>query len=1171
MVLSLHLFLPDLNAQLPDYHLQLYDHNSGIRPGAINKVARDSKGYVWISYPRQVQRFDGKNAEIFRIDGWVSGLFCDDEGNVWLNTPEKILKFNEDRRAFSEVRVNSAKNNTYGISVFQTPDKNLWLLSNQSLYKYDRTNEQFHASSHLPILPPYSVRIFAQDGWTIFLAHASNIYSFNLLNGKKDSLVNQSAMAMHAISADSLLVSTWDGTTYWYDFPRKRLTQVYSPEPLQDEPVNFFSVRSLAPFEPGRFFLVTNTGIYEYNHLTRVFKRLKFFLNGRKVATNDYVRHISLDNEGYAWMASIDGIARFLYKQQQAIGLIRVRQANDEIPVAIDNVRKIVEDNEGNLWLATGHGFASWNRTKEDWDIYLSSHAREDRLSFPSIRGMVFDGRYLILGPANLGIWLFDTKSRKYRRPSYASEETKEKDRGDFVDDIHTLRNGNHLVMGRDAVYLLDGKSYQLRILDIPAGKENSNYGFQGRDGIIWITTGKGLHCLDSNLNQLENVRLPPKATFISAGFMFPDSRLLFSTAEGLFTAEYIQGKAVVKKFTALLDDVFVLTLYQDDNGFVWATSEDGIYRLDPARSKLDLFDYSDNVQGYGFNGNSWFKTRQGYLFFGGVNGINYLKPELVSTVNDKLRVYIKQVKIGTDSLVYTFSRSPHIRFSQRALEVSFVSPYFNNPDKVKYRYKLEGLDNEWKYLGNTNQVRFSSLSPGNYKLTIEASLNNVDWIKGENDFRFRIQPPFWLTWWFVTICAVALVGSIGLIVKNRSKKLRAKEEELEREQAVNYFASSLYQHQSVEAILWDVARNCIGRLQFEHCVIYMLDAEKKVLKQTAAYGPKSPGEYELLRPLEIPLGMGITGSAALKAKAEIIQDTTRDNRYIVDGERRHSEIAVPIVFGERVLGVIDCEHSKKRFFTQKHLSVLTTIASLCANKIVRVQAEEERVKAERVVVEAKQKMAEAEMQALRAQMNPHFIFNCLNSINRYIVKSDHKTASLYLTRFAKLIRLILDNSNNKSVTLANELEALKLYIEMESIRFEKKFTYMLQVDESIQQDNIYVPPLIIQPYVENAIWHGLLHKETEGELRIHISHKRPGLLECVIEDNGVGREKAKELKSKSASQKKSLGMRLTEDRLALLSSGEVLMSGAIEVEDLKTDEGAAIGTKVILRIPIDN
>ena len=218
--------------------------------------------------------------------------------------------------------------------------------------------------------------------------------------------------------------------------------------------------------------------------------------------------------------------------------------------------------------------------------------------------------------------------------------------------------------------------------------------------------------------------------------------------------------------------------------------------------------------------------------------------------------------------------------------------------------------------------------------------------------------------------------------------------------------------------------------------------------------------------------------------------------------------------------------------------------------------------------MDTQQKMTEVEMQALRAQMNPHFIFNCLNSINRYIVKSDQITASLYLTRFAKLIRLILDNSNSRTVILTNELEALKLYIEMEALRFDKKFTYAIAVERNLGTDNVEVPPLIIQPYVENAIWHGLLHKESDANLNIHVNMVDETILQCTVEDNGVGRVKSRELKSKSATSRKSLGTKLTENRLSLLNKHAEL-NATVEIIDLYDERGAANGTRVILKIPV--
>jgi ligand-binding sensor domain-containing protein len=220
--------------------------------------------------------------------------------------------------------------------------------------------------------------------------------------------------------------------------------------------------------------------------------------------------------------------------------------------------------------------------------------------------------------------------------------------------------------------------------------------------------------------------------------------------------------------------------------------------------------------------------------------------------------------------------------------------------------------------------------------------------------------------------------------------------------------------------------------------------------------------------------------------------------------------------------------------------------------------------KEEKLKREFNQRLAEVEMKALKAQMSPHFIFNSLNSINRYIVKSEPEKASLYLTKFSKLIRLILDNSNEKIVSLDQELTSLKLYVELEALRFNDKFSYSLSVSDDLNPHSVGVPPMIIQPFVENAIWHGLLHQEKPGLLNLSISRFGHGL-QCVIEDNGVGRKKAGELKSKSVNKEKSYGMKITSDRLSMLN-GESKIS-SVEIIDLEDEQGSATGTRVIVKI----
>ena len=234
-----------------------------------------------------------------------------------------------------------------------------------------------------------------------------------------------------------------------------------------------------------------------------------------------------------------------------------------------------------------------------------------------------------------------------------------------------------------------------------------------------------------------------------------------------------------------------------------------------------------------------------------------------------------------------------------------------------------------------------------------------------------------------------------------------------------------------------------------------------------------------------------------------------------------------------------------------------------------RQKAEIARAEVEKMQMEQKNKEAfqEMEMKLLRSQMNPHFMFNVLNSINRYVLENDSVQASTYLTKFSRLMRLVLENSRSEKVTLENELAALSLYIELETLRFKDKISYSLTVDPSVDKRFTRLPPLMIQPYVENAIWHGLMHREEGGRIDIHLSHPTENQLEVEIMDNGIGRKAAIALKSKSATDKKSFGMQITSERLALVNT-LYNTDTSIQIKDLEDKNGNSLGTKVTLRIP---
>lgn len=213
-----------------------------------------------------------------------------------------------------------------------------------------------------------------------------------------------------------------------------------------------------------------------------------------------------------------------------------------------------------------------------------------------------------------------------------------------------------------------------------------------------------------------------------------------------------------------------------------------------------------------------------------------------------------------------------------------------------------------------------------------------------------------------------------------------------------------------------------------------------------------------------------------------------------------------------------------------------------------------------------KRKLTDLELKALRAQMNPHFIFNSMNSINRMILAGEGDDASRYLNKFSKLIRLTLENSENSTISLESELAMLEAYIQLEAVRFKGMINYSLSVEESIDSSSTYLPSMVLQPFIENAIWHGLLHKKEPGNIHISIREEND-VLRCTIEDDGVGREMALQLKEHTPEKNKSLGIKITEERLKLISK-EKLMDW-IKIEDLKDTYNKAVGTRVNLSIPI--
>lgn len=225
------------------------------------------------------------------------------------------------------------------------------------------------------------------------------------------------------------------------------------------------------------------------------------------------------------------------------------------------------------------------------------------------------------------------------------------------------------------------------------------------------------------------------------------------------------------------------------------------------------------------------------------------------------------------------------------------------------------------------------------------------------------------------------------------------------------------------------------------------------------------------------------------------------------------------------------------------------------------------KINSKRRISEMNRKISEVTQANLRQQMNPHFIFNTLNSIQYYMYQHDKLATNNYLTKFSSLMRKVLENSQHTSVPLQDELDALNLYLELEKIRFKDKFEYVINIDDEIDTLMYKIPTMLIQPYVENSICHGLIPGEIKGLVKIDLKLKKD-YISCTIEDNGIGREAAQEKKNKSEKNHNSLGTQIVNSRLDLVNT---LYGTSLKTiySDLKNDKGEAIGTRVEIHIPI--
>lgn len=725
-----------------------------------------------------------------------------------------------------------------------------------------------------------------------------------------------------------------------------------------------------------------------------------------------------------------------------------------------------------------------------------------------------------------------------------------------------------------------------IREVDWYNRNEVINTAMEDKSGIIWLGTNSGLYKLDRNKYQFRKIAAGPlKASItdnyvrsvlvddkdnlwvgfrgnavnrlsgdnvltsyylkgkwgqvidkyiVNTMYQLRNRNILFGTAQGVFIGNDITNTLIPFAPDVLPDTLAeIWSLYQDKGGNIWiGTRIMGLYIFNPSSKKLVHYKYLPGVAGSVSDSSVWniLKDRNGEVWLGTDYGLcRVINPQDISNLSferynfgDNPPLHVWNIAESKEGKLYigTIGEGLYEISPDRLQAIKHV----DFPADILASMAFDDAGNLWA--GSTNGLYKYNPSTGNYMYFSE------DDGLASNDFNFKALAQS-------ATGEIFLGGKMGVVAFNPylvqpknmlSVPLRITSLKIAGQDS----SAAIYNNAIIELTRKQNYINIgFGVMDFtkplKHKYRYMLKGfESKwnyrdYHQPWATYTNLPPGHYNFVVQGS---GDGVQWSDKLANIGLYIKPAL--------WQRPAAQILAFIVI----------------------LSVAGWAVYYKTRSVVQREREQNKIE---------KQIAELELRALQAQMNPHFIFNALNSIQQFVIHNNELAANDYLTRFARLMRLFLESSKNRYVTLETEIEQLDLYMSLEKLRFDDKFDYAIEIDTRLNKSEIQIPSMLIQPFTENAINHGLVHKTSKGSLRIEFQLTNTNVMKCIIDDDGVGRNEAKKIESRKNKKHLSRGVQLIEERVKTYNFIE-----DIDIQIHITDkEPPQSGTKVEISIPV--
>ena len=799
-------------AQPTKIHFKHISNEDGLSNSTVETIFQDQRGFVWFGTRDGLNRYDGQQVLVYRhnpgdsnslCDNYITSITEDVQSRLWIGTLNGLSRFNPATNTFTNYKRQLSHNHI--TSVLNDRRQRIWVAGfGGGIHRLDAATGTFtpvpllrHANSnpgetHIYIL-------YEDSRGNLWAGTESGLYQFIEKDMRFEKVPeaageneNLSVRAIAEDKAGNLLLGTESSGLIVYN-AQFRTRQWHTHQPTRANSISSNLVRALLVTKKGDIWTGSiNGGLDHFDPVKAAFHNYQYQPEDPGSLSQRTVSALLEDRQGNIWIGTHRGGVNLFMPGAQKFRLYR--QQPDRNGLSYNDVKAFCEDRSGNLWIGTdGGGLNLFNKQAQSFHHFKFDPFRKNSLASNEVLSITEDheGR-LWIGTWGGGLCQLQPDRQNFIRypgPLFIQHI--------YEDSKHRLWIATYY----DGLHLFDRKSGSFtRVNRSSTGKtgiagNNIISIIEDKDNNLWFGTDDGgLNRLDGQTGEFSH--------FFNQDDKNPDIRVLSVDSKGnLWVGQaglyrFNKNKNQFSLFAAdsEMNQLFIKGIVEDNTGMLWISASNGIFRLNPETEETRRFNTVDGLQGQEFEANAFLRTRDGEVYFGGVNGFNCFYPNEITTNNFIPPVYITGFTIEDKPVTghpgqkildrdISFAEVINLSWKQATFSFSFAALNYTAAENNQFLYKLEGWDRDWVDAAGERKVSYTNVRPGNYTFRVRASNNDGLWNEDGRQIRVIIHPPFWQTWWFRLLVTASLITAGWYFYRFRRKVQLERFAESQREQ----------------------------------------------------------------------------------------------------------------------------------------------------------------------------------------------------------------------------------------------------------------------------------------------------------------------------------------------------------------------------------------------------